>query len=114
MPSTKLKLGKWIGSLRSKIKKGGSPEKSTVKILKKAGIWEEISCINTYEIRENKAAEKICVYHKKHGHIPSTSSPLGVCVSGLRHKIKEGRSPYESTIKMFKKAGIWNLVIRKD
>lgn len=114
IPSTKLKLGKWIGSLRSKIKKGGSPEKSTIKILKKAGIWEEVSCINTYEIRENKTAEKICIFYKKHGHIPSTSSPLGVCVSGLRHKIREGRSPYESTIKMFKKAGIWDLVVGKD
>ena len=105
------KFGKWIYRLRYKIKKGYSPYESTIKMFKKAGIWEEAICLNNYEIKENEIAEEICAYYKKNGHLPTQMGKLGSWIGSLRQKIKKGYSPYESTIKMFKKAGIWEEAI---
>ena len=114
IPLTTSKFGVLIFSLRRKIREGGSPYESTVEILKKAGIWEEISCLNINEVRDNKTAEEICAFYKKNGHIPLTTSKLRRWIVYLRRKIRGGGSPYESTVKMFKKAGILEKVVGKD
>jgi len=101
------KLARWIQALRQKIREGGSSCQSTVKILKKARIWEEISCLNSKETKSNKMAEEICAYYKKNGHIPKQLSKWGLWIQSLRQKIREGCSSYQSTVKILKKARIW-------
>ena len=114
LPLANSKLGSRIVYLRCKIREGGSLYESTVEILKKARIWEEISCVNIYEVTQNEAAEEICAFYKKNGHIPLTTSKLRRWIVYLRRKIRGGGSPYESTVKMFKKAGILEKVVGKD
>ena len=114
LPIQLSKLGSWIASLRQKIKKGGSLYQSTVKILNKAGIWKMVSCVNICEIKQNKVAAEICTFYKKNGHLPISLSKLGRWISTSRRKIRQGSSIYESTVKMFKKAGILEKVVGKD
>ncbi|MEI7489095.1 MAG: hypothetical protein WCJ72_17135, partial [Chryseobacterium sp.] len=87
-----------------------------VEILKKDGIWEEVSCLNICEIKNNKVAEEVCAFYKKNEHLPTPTSSqiLYKWIVYLRHKIKKGSYPYESTVKMFKKAGILEKVVGKD
>jgi len=111
LPLADSKLGRWIHTLRKKIRKDGSPYESTVEILKKAGIWEEISCVNIYEVIQNEAAEEICTFYKKNGHLPLANSKLGKSITSWQRKMKKGVSPYESTVEILKKDGIWEEVI---
>ena len=108
------KLASWICRLRKKIRKGVLPYQSTVKILNKAGIWKMVSCVNICEIKQNKVAAEICTFYKKNGHLPISLSKLGRWISTSRRKIRQGSSIYESTVKMFKKAGILEKVVGKD